>query len=86
MLGPAKCAYSPEYVKKLSKKSLGGVSSVGTAATTQLNGPPLPRFGPPGTLASELTRVFGQFLGARLYPFGEKEGRVRSSPGSATER
>jgi hypothetical protein len=30
---------------KLSKKSLGGVSSVGIAAITQLNGPLLPRFG-----------------------------------------
>src|SRR5215204_1865824 len=49
---------------KLSKKSLGGVSSVGIAAITRRNEPILPASGPPGTLVLELTGVFRQFLRA----------------------
>jgi len=49
---------------KLSKKSLGGVSSVGIAAIMQLNGPFCPLRGPPETLVLELTGVFRQFLHA----------------------
>jgi hypothetical protein len=37
--------YSPKCVEKLSKKALGGVSSVGIAGMTQRNRPRLPRFG-----------------------------------------
>jgi hypothetical protein len=53
--------YSAECVEKLSNKSLGGVSSVGIAAITRLNGSLLPASGPPETLVLELPGVFGQF-------------------------
>src|SRR5215212_3794961 len=59
--GPSSHPYSAECVEKLSKKSLGGVSSVGIAAITRRNGPILPASGPPGTLVLELTGVFRQF-------------------------
>src|SRR5215204_2645897 len=44
-LAPSSCPYSPECVEKLSKKSLGGVSSVRIAGMTQQNRPRLLHFG-----------------------------------------